>query len=72
MIIGIISVSGFIVCLVIIGVACYMRKRSKVMNTSETRELPHETESNLPIERHKTENNNSSMIGFKGDKKEIY
>jgi hypothetical protein len=62
--IGIVTISAVIVCLIIVGAACYMRKRSRIMNTDAVKELPHETESSLPPETFKTDKNNSSTIGF--------
>ncbi len=58
------TVSAVIVCLMIVGVACYMKKRSRIMNTDAVKDLPHETESSLPPETFKTDKNNSSTIGF--------
>lgn len=67
MIVGVVIGSTATVCLAVVAIVFYMRKKSKVMNEGPVVELPHETESHAGPETHKSDDKtgNISMLDFK-------
>ncbi len=70
MIVGVVIGSTATVCLAVVAIVFYIRKKSKVMNVGSVVELPHETESHAGPETHKSDKTgNISMLDFKHNMK---
>jgi hypothetical protein len=66
MIVGVVIGSATTVCLAVVAIVFYLKKKSKVMNEGPIVELPHETESHAGPETHKSDKTgNISMLDFK-------
>ncbi len=66
MIVGIVIGSTATVCLTVVAIVFYMRRKSKVMNEGQIVELPHETESHAGPGTHNSEKiGNLSTLDFK-------